>query len=818
MKRMHRHPLTLTGLLVIAALCLGLMPRTTSAVRLTLTLADDNASFGTGRFFRTGLTSDQPAGPGGVQLVPTKLQPSWQTTDGLPIKLASHTSAVYRDRIFVVGGKTLSGAQVVDKTNVFFSTKLADPVLGSLRPWADQPALPPLPDAVSDAASTVVTVGGQPFLFVMGGQRKFGSSLDDVTSDRIFYYPIAEDANGYLVVTTWREITGVGQKLPMGTNYGTGDFSARGGGARGLGIASVDVGGTPYIYLFGGFNRVFFTGNGYTTTILDEVWRTSITGADNSLTLNWGAGAFATMPLEGTPPAPVRLESMASVTFNSPDPAIGDTGVYLIGGTRCTALCESTTPTVQSDEKAYTARIDTNGALTWLPDGNMSESRTAHDAIQANGQVLVVAGRAANDSPSITAAKGFIGAFVEGRPRTVDDDLTLYRDPTTPSAPNFDLVSGFLGNAQARMNHTMETLKGTADNQFAYIIGGQIELQPGVVQEATEQVWLGNLKTPPVDTDNVVSDGKYYTKVYDFGPNATFYSLFPKTIYKRDAGGALIAGQSVQIQYRIGDSEQSLGAWSTPVTADDGRTQLPMPPATTGHFIQFQVSLYRAAGDLQAAPILDKLELDVNRNGFPNIQVAAQNGFSIGPVTLTDPISARVTITNQAFSPAVPALNANWDAEGSFFVIMYRLGPGQDKPRPDWPNYGDSGIAFTEVGKSSLPANAQFMIPPTTWRQWCATAPNCAPVNDAYWRSIFSTIGQNTVYVRVDANGEIGSFGDIIEADDQTAGESDNLGGPYTVNVAEATRKLRLPILFGPPLGGSSVQPSNRMPWPHSIQ
>lgn len=821
MKRSPRRPLAFSGCLLVLALCLSLWPQPSAAVRLKVPLANDNMSFGGGRFFRTGLTMDQPVGPGGIQLVTVKQQQSWLGTEALPRHLSSHTSAVYGDRIFVVGGKTYESASssTVTKSGQFFATRIADLATGRLRPWTEQPALPPLPAGaeVSDAASVVVTVGGQPYLFVLGGQIKVPTTLDDVTTSRIFYYPITPDANGNLVVySAWREITTQSQRLPHQPFFGENPGALnRGGGARGMGIATTTISGTPYIYVFGGLNRVYSaTAGGYRDTYVSDVWRTSLSGADQSLTLSWGTGPVA--QVGGS--TGVFLEGAAAVTFQHPDTSVKDLGVYLIGGTRCISTCDST-PQTQQEQKAYVAHIKPDGAIDWLPEGSMSAGRSAHDAIQANGQIVLVAGRE-NDSPSLTGAQGFVGADLGNQPRTVADDIALYRDPVDPTQPNFELSTGFLGDARARMNHSMETLSGRFYGQYVYMIGGQVQLSAGEISAASNEVWVGNLKTPPVATDNFVPDGKYYSKVYDFGSDAEYFNLYWTTLFKRDANNVIIPGQKIEMQYRTSTDGQTFGPLSSAAVSNDGQNSIAVPSGTSARYIQFVATLYRSGTDVQGAPILDKVELEVNRAGFPNLRFDSQAPVEIGSITLATTISPRVKITNQPFSSTVPALDANWDAEGSFFVIMYKLGPGQSIPRPDWPTFGDAGIAFAEVGRSSLPAGSQFTIPPTTWRRWCTTPPFCPFADNAYWHSQFAEVGEHKVYLMVDTNDNPDGWGDVKESEDAGGGESDNVTGPHSVTVLESLKKIFAPFVVKPGTTTSAAaeEPGVRKPWPHTIK
>lgn len=835
MKSKLRRPLALTALLVAISMSIGLWPQPTSAVQATVVLSDNNESFGGGRFFRTGLAAANSAlNGGGVQLVPVKVDDTWPGGQRLPQQLSSHTSATYGDRLFVVGGNTVNGTQVT-KSRKFFATRLADPATGELQPWTSQPALPDLPLALSDMASVVIEVDGQAFLVVMGGIQSLGT-LDDVTTSRIFYYPLRADANGYIAVdgTGWREVP-LAQGLPHDTFLNEDFGDDRGAGARGVSAVTVKVGSTPYIYIFGGNNRVF-NGNTYIDRYESKVWKAPVSRSGD--TLNIGVSGCGNTPcwtvagnISATGPGggPIALAGAATVTAD--DPATGSTGVYLIGGTRCTVNCEGDTggPSFGPDSNAYIARISADGSLTWLETGNMSDTRDSHDAVQSKGRIVVAAGRSGGD-PTTTLAQGFI-----------EDSMQLYR--SAPAAPNFDLSQGALQGAQARMNHTMETLRG-GTRDWAYIIGGRVKVDAKIT-DASDDVLIGDLDRPPTNSDSFVVNGKYYSKTFDFG-DAQYLTLSWKTL--------LAAGETIRIQYRVADDVATLNnlPWlgdDTPDNLEDapgyvsvnGNNTRTLPAGTKGRYIQYLATIERSSGAPTTSPVLDAVSAFIDRTGFPNA-TGASNAFSITPSTIFfgSTITPNLTITNQGFRETngnvIPALPADWDAPGTFFVDLYAIYVPEGAPQPPKPVFGQTDSqAYVEISKAYLSVGANYIVQSGAWRPTSCSdpskypGPEC-PSRTVNWNSIFNTQGTYQVYVMLDsldpqsynsAPAEQQNFGNLKEADVKgSMGESDNILGPFTLTVAEQKPKYYLPYAgVNAPMGVAAQSQSVfvRQPRVHTI-
>lgn len=762
-------------------LCLVIWPKSSDAAQATVRLADSNQSWSNGRFFRTGLAASEV---GGVQLVPMKVLTTWKTTSTLPTGLSQHTSATYRNRIFVVGGNELEGQELF-KTDSFFTTRLRPGQLGQLEGWVGQTGepgeatLPALPIRVSDAESLVVEVGGKAYLMVLGGQRGEGN-LDDVTTADIYSYEISENANGQIIPKQWLTVN---SRLPHEPDYdSTGD--GRGSGVRNLSAITMTVAGEQYIYIFGGWSRTYIGGR-YYDEYFSDVFRAKVSAGGTKPELGeWENISDIRGLYEGTV-QDVPLAGAATVTFV--DPADGSTGVYLIGGTNANNEYEA---------NAYIAKINANNAaapIQWLENGNMTETRVGHGAVQAKGSITVSGGSLNADAPSTSLARGYIM-----------DDLELYRPQE--SAANFDLTQGALVNA--RMYHSMETVRDDRDGKdYAYIIGGKVQINQNTQDPASPQVLVGDLDETPQETDTFVSDGKYYSKVFDFGEQAEYYSLSWTTL--------ISDGQDIDMSFRVGNDPQNMSAIEEiPVTPTPGRNSYSYTfnPPKEARYFQFIATLKASSIDRRSSPVLDKVSLDVKRIGFPNVRVPL-NGAAFAPGTIdgsTSTITPIVRIINQAFDAAHPALDADWDAPGTFFVDLYVTPPGVT-PVP--PQLGTTGVAWAEVNKSLMKANMTdpYLIPSNNWRPGSCLS-GCSPVN---WRGIFTTIGTYNIYVMVDSNDNpAAQFSNLVESEaTTTAGETDNVFGPFQVEVTEFDDlRIFVPTVMVPPASSVAEQSTPVLP------
>jgi hypothetical protein len=827
MQRTIRRSVSLSIPVLILAIMLNFWPGSSNAARSIVVLADGNKAWSAGRFFRTGLALDKPSGPGGVRLVPAKVQKQYTQTSALPIPLSSHAGVTYRNRIFVMGGDTLDNGQLVKSNKVFTTRRTPNSNNGELEPWQGAPVVADMPVALADMAAVVVTVDGKPFIVALGGIRGrttvTGGDLTTYTTSQIYYYPIAMDNNGVLgAPQAWQSAN---RRLPYQPDYDDPVFEGTGlagGGARDIAAVAVDVNGESYIYLFGGRQR-YFNGASEVNHVYSNIFRARVR-SDGANGITFDEWEYTTT--DGPSPTvqhiedgngqPVPLADAATVSYT--DPISGDTAVYLIGG----VTSEST---YQQTANVYIAKINgRTGAINWLNLGGMSESRSAHAAVESDGTITVSGGRAVNGS-ALEATPSMALGYIE-------PDLNLYR--SEPNAPNFDVTTG--GFLYSRALHTMNVIDGGQYDDFAYIIGGEVTSgQAGI--PATAQVIFGNLDEPPQESDSLISSGKYYSPLYDFGVNAKYHSIRWKAILPADA---TFSQNPIRMQYRVGNDPFNLGEpIDINVVTTDGSNNVFAFPAPggqplTGRFIQFIATLNAADGALRS-PILDDVLLDVEREGFPNV-VVGQSSITVSPNSVDNRFTPAVTISNTPFSKTVngqtqlvPALPANWDGEGYLYVDMYisYAGPlGQPGPEPARPALGTAGDVYAVVNKASLPVEAIYAIPASTtpqfhgWRPASCKAWPCPAVN---WNSMFPFKGEYYVWIMVDSvdpdsindpklsqeqRDRLRQFGNVVEADASGADAEANNWLLLRVTVDTDVPRVLLPLIgrITTTTGGASVQ------------
>lgn len=800
-------------------------PSPSNAARAVVVLADGNQAWGAGRFFRTGLARDKPEGPGGVQLVPASVVPQYQPTNLLPRALSSHTSVVYRNRIFVLGGDTLDSTGQLVKSNQVFTTRRLAGHSGALEEWQNLPSN--LPVALADMAAVVVTVDDKPFIVTLGGIRgRVEGDPGDVplqthTTARIFYYPIVMDSNGVLNTSQSWQTLPESQWLPHNSPWNDDNCDPRcGNGARGVAAAAVNVNGVPYIYIFGGHQRSY---NGATVTdlLFNNIWRARVQLQGNQLSLGPWESRLSGMSTDwqiqnGPAGAPVELAGAATVTYA--DPETGDTGVYLVGG----VVSESPT---EFDANVYVAKINgRTGAISWLPSGNMSAPRAAHAAIESDGVITVSGGREKDTQGGFLATTSLSLGLLE-------PDLSLYR--SDPNLANFELTMGALNRPRAL--HSMVVIDGGRFPDYAYIIGGEAGDQSSFAP-ATRDVLMGNLDVEPSTSDRLVGSGRYTSSLYDFGLDAKYYRIEWQALLPKDNQGNVLpfSENPIKLAYRVGNDPLQMGPFIdidvTTVNGSGNSFTFPLqngnPPQ--GRYFQFAAILSAADGSLRS-PILDRVQLDVERNGFPNVSVKSA-AISIDPTKFVGRYAPSVRVANYPYVKSVggqpvtvPGLPANWDGEGYLYIDMYITyqGPaGQSYPRPPKPALGMAGDVYAVINKASLPVNAEYSIPFSTsatfygWRPAsCAKSP-CPAVD---WNALFSQQGQYHIWVMIDsvdpatysnASTSVRQFGNVIEAEvEATDGETDNWA-ELTITVEHTLPRVLLPLVTraGTATGGASVQ------------
>lgn len=781
----HKRPHSHMALVTLLAVVLGLLSWATpsSAVTADVTLADTNDEWARGSFLATGLTNEAV---GGVQLLPAGVVKSWNAAiSKLPVPLVSHATVHYRDRLFVVGGATLdpNNPNSVVKGKFFFSAQVTGLTDGQLGAWTryDNDAQHPgraLPKALTNPSALVVEAAGRVYLYVMGGEQRLivGNNQDigEVTSSAIYRTDITPAADGSIVPGDWQTVMDAsGKGLPQLPDF-TGQTTGFGGGASRMASVVHVIGGTPYIYLFGGRNTTkSIYSSSFQDLWLSDIYRAAV-NAGGSLGA-WERMGDIKVNMYGVEQIEAREGAVATL-FHHPE--TNEELVYLtFGKTSKTQLSRTTA----------VAKFNADGTFTWLPSGTSPYAVEGHGAIVANGAIYAAGGNKDAASPQPTADYEFAA---------LQSDGSLNQPPidAPPGVNTFTPFSGALLNA--RLYHTMEAVPTEVNGTWVYVLGGRKAYTCSgqtCIAQATDEIFIGQVG---VDSDVVTTvnefqpAGIYYSKVFDEGPGARYEQL---TWVSR-----LSVGQSIQLAYRAGNDPNNLGAFQPlAATTVNGTTSIDLPAGTEGRYLQFRATFAIPLDQRTSSPVLDRVTARIYRVGFPNLKVnsASING---GAIRALDPIAPITTIANQPYTDPVtkisyPALDADFVSKGTFFVFMYVTPPGQ----PDrMPALGDRPVAYAQVDKALLKANAApISIAPENWIPWCSQDICSGSVD---WRSIFNTIGTYTVHVMVDGVDNTSQPNGNVEETETgslpgTLGETDNIA-TFTVSVDSQLWRIYLPI------------------------
>ena len=768
--------------LLLALVTVFLLPSSSRALNQEVTLATTNEDWNRGAFLRTGLTSNEV---GGVQILPGGVVEPFQAAyNRLPLPLVGHASVSYRDHLFVIGGATPDtvNPSAVVKGDFFFAARLQDATTGQLGSWTrydNNLSFPgrTLPRKLTNPAAVVVTVGSRTFLYVLGGEEQplaIGGD-DEVTSKAIYRSELTTDASGNITPGPWQADASSLPQLPSFENVCFAFSCEFGGGVSKSAVLVHAVVGTPYIYMFGGLNRTHRDGI-LSERYVEEVWRAPV-GGDGSIG-QWvhfeGPGeqddiTRITTNTSGTVVTQtVRLAGAAASTFIHPE--TGAEAAYISFGRAQDPVTGETYLT----EFAHVATFRADGRLSWQESGTMLYPLEGHDVVQSNGALFLAGGSSNASSPEPRASMAFA---------PIEDDGTLYQPPD-PRFTTFQTFEGAL--LDARVFHTMETIPTAANGTWFYVMAGRRQTTSGGqtrLEVASDEILIGQVGQDESVVQNVNSFqpiGAYYSQVFEYDLNTAYEQI------SWDARSVGIS-QTLTLGYRSGDEPNNLGSFKTiQQTSINGANTFVWPAAERpeGKYFQFMATL--ETGDRTQSPVLDNVRLLVNRPGFPNLRVESAR-FTPAPIHWNSTILPEVTIANRAY-PGYPALDANVIQKGFFYADIYVIPPGGEDARPVM---GDIGAALTLVNKDLLPAEGSpYAIPPSSWRRpWCPES-TCPEVD---WREVFDQQGTYTVYVMVDStdreNGQPRSpMGEVPENNTNTPGllgESDNVFGPFSVEVAD---------------------------------
>jgi len=287
-----------------------------------------------GKFYLTGLSNN---GDGAVQLVPLGLTAEWvgdQYT--LPVSRTELAAVIYKDIIYVVGGKNPGGVRIPQVITA--STYVTGPLKGA---WQTATTLNPGRSGMAAVISTTATGG---YLYVLGGSH----GPPTVITNAVSY--IHFNTNGQFD-TGWQTGSSMATEL----------------------VYHQAVVHNGYLYVLGGCNGISAC-----NTVLSEIYRAQISPSTGELT--WDASFQASLPS-------FSLDLFGAVIWQS---GSGTDYLYIVGGVTDELFTLTTA-------EVWYIPFDGSGGLdsptpVWTPTGSLNESYGAHSTVQGNGQIFSTGG------------------------------------------------------------------------------------------------------------------------------------------------------------------------------------------------------------------------------------------------------------------------------------------------------------------------------------------------------------------------------------------------------------------------------------------
>ncbi len=366
--------------------------------------------FAQGQFYATGLSNN---GDGAVQLLPIGITSPWNPdSNTLPASRAELATAIYNNKIFVIGGVDTTGNP---QTSIFAATTY---ITGGIQAPGFT-TVSNLPIGLSGMPATIYSTGSGGFLYVPGGN----TNISQVYTSTVYYqqfdangnffggwkttsapmpiplvYHQAVVHNGYLyIIGGYEGFSTADPDISYGLiNPSTGDITSwttqsgvipnnGGGGLSSFSAVIWQSGtGTDYLYLIGG----------------------GIAGSYNVPDVSYAAfnsnGSVGSFTLH-TSDLPLTLMAQAAVQFNGQ--------IFVSGGLEGINI----TPTL----KVQSSLIDPTGALHdwgggvhWISSSPLPEARNYHGSVvNSGGEVYVIGGYGPTGKATNTVYHGSTTGF-----------------------------------------------------------------------------------------------------------------------------------------------------------------------------------------------------------------------------------------------------------------------------------------------------------------------------------------------------------------------------------------------------------------------
>lgn len=815
----HSRVLRCCMLLSICALLVGLFPAHPARAAINKTLQVDNglADFSRGTFLRSALSTMLSSNSkvkdvrGAVQISPVGVIKDWHDSAiPLPIPLQRMGTAVYGNRVFVIGGQTnLSGS--LRNVGRVWSNTVAITTGALLKPqWDAEPPLNALKSRVNDTraysetSQVAVTLINRPgnqgaYLYVIGGNVAVGTVSFSSYTARLGTI----DSSGR--ISGWTALPDI---------PGWDGSSATQNGLEAASAVNFTINGKTYLYVLGG-EEAYYSGSGGTGQ--DQVVRATrqvyyaevgsngriFKPGTNQQTEGWTVMSSA--PIPDLSDASGETKGLFDATAMAVSGASDfENALYLIGGQRVSQSNRlGTSPSYTSLVRRGTIQGD--GTILWSGDDPpiMDVARFGMGGVAYRGKVYLTGGRTGsgtNPSQTIQTSE-------------VTDNMGLELYGTTNFLPS-DTIP------EARMWHTSPVVGNDSGTGFVYVMGGRAPaVGGGTPTEASlvsDKIFFAKIGGEEDLSKGYSFSGRYYS--------AAFPIVFEGAEVKEINWSTVITpgtNTDIRVSFRTSNANDcSNPGWTESDWRDmtsteagsglgsaNGINTFPIGQQIIAKCFQYKAVLFSGATSGSSipnvTPTLLNLGIIVRVPGSPDLKVkstandpnaftALYNqkkqfvGFSVKLINHNDQTTAPDNVTQDAAA----------ENGGTFFVNLYIFKPGETPVAPTLPPTGSSPepTACVQIDKSFLPANGEYSIP-----VWYVSDDSCdKTVYD--FRSVFTTSGTYKVYVAVDTDcfGNGNDYGCVNEKD-ALNGETNNVSGPIDVVIPSGvTNPVGIPDLYLP--------------------
>ena len=813
----HSRVLRCCMLLSICALLVGLFPAHPARAAINKTLQVDNGlvEFARGTFLRTALStmlsgnSKVKDARGAVQISPVGVIKDWRDSAiPLPKPLQRMGTAVYGNRIFVIGGQTNASGTLRNVGQVWSNTVAITSGVLLKTQWDEEPPLNALKSRVNDTqtynetSQVAVTLISRPanqgaYLYVIGGNVAVGTVSFSSYTARLGTI----DSSGR--ITGWTALPDI---------PGWDGSSATQNGVQAASAVNYTINGKTYLYVLGG-EEAYYSGSGGTGQ--DQVVRATrqvyyaevgsngriYQPGTNQQTEGWKVMDTALIPhlADGSGENKGLFDAAAMVTRGGSD---FENALYLIGGQRVSQSNRlGTTPSYTPLVRRGTIQGD--GKILWSSDEQtMDVARFGMGGVAYRGKVYLTGGRTGsgtNPSQTIQTSE-------------VADSMALESYGSTNFLPS-DTIP------EARMWHTSPVVGNDSGTGFVYVMGGRgPAIGGGTPSEAS--LVSDKIFYAKIGGEEDISKGYSFTGRYF---SAAFPIVFEGAEVKEINWSTVITpgtNTDIRVSFRTSNANDcSNPGWTDNDWRDmtsseaasgsgsaNGINTYPIGQQIIAKCFQYKAVLFSGSTGGSSipnvSPTLLNLGIIVRVPGSPDLKVKSSTndpnaftalynqskqfvGFSVKLINRNDKTTAPDNITQ----------NADAENGGTFFVNLYVFKPGESVVAPTLPPSASSPepTACVQIDKAFMPANGEYSIP-----AWYVSDDSCDKTVYNF-KSLFTEPGTYKVYVAVDTDcfGGGNDYGCVNEKD-ALNGEGNNVSGPIDVVIPAGVPPVGIPDLYLP--------------------